>query len=81
MYFACLLKNAVYEVYLPKNKENVNIYPSLKFCYQAGKMTLNIETSNEAFENKLPFSVLLCMRVYKVGKTDSDVYEIEFIDV
>ena len=27
-------------------------------------MTLNIETSNEAIGNKLPFSVLLCMRVY-----------------
>ena len=25
MYFACLLRNAVYEVYPPKNKENVNI--------------------------------------------------------
>ena len=44
-------------------------------------MTLNKETSNEAFENKLPFSVLLCMCVYLVGNTDSDVYEIEFIDV
>ena len=44
-------------------------------------MTLNIDTSNEAIANKLPFSVLLCMRVYKVGNTYSDVYEIEFIDV
>ena len=34
MYPACLLKNAVYEVYPPKNNENVNIYPSLKFCYR-----------------------------------------------
>ena len=42
-------------------------------------MTLNKETSNEIFENKMPFSVLLCMRVYKVRNTDSDVYEIEFI--
>ena len=25
-------------------------------------MTLNIETSSEAMGNKLPFSVLLCMR-------------------
>ena len=40
-------------------------------------MTLNIETSNEAIGYKLPFSVLLCMRVYKVGNTYSDVYEIE----
>ena len=29
----------------------------------------------------MPFSVLLCMRVYWVINTDSDVYEIEFIDV
>ena len=43
-------------------------------------MTLNKETSNEIIENKM-FSVLLCMRVYKVRNTDSDVYEIEFIDV
>ena len=34
MYFACLFINVEYEVYLPKNKENVNIYPSLKFCYR-----------------------------------------------
>ena len=34
MYFACSFENAVYEVYPPKNKENVNIYPSLKFCYR-----------------------------------------------
>ena len=27
-------------------------------------MTLNIEMSNEAIRNKLPFSVLLCMREY-----------------
>ena len=33
MYSACLLINVVYEVYPPKNKENVNIYLSLKFCY------------------------------------------------
>ena len=64
MYFACLLINAVYEVYPPKKKENVNIYLSLKFCYWREKMTLNIETSNEAIGNKLPFSVLLCIRVY-----------------
>ena len=64
MYFACLLINAVYEVYPPKNKENVNIYHSLKFCYRREKMTLNIEKSNEAIGNKLPLSVLLCMRVY-----------------
>ena len=39
-------------------------------------MTLNIETSNEAIRNKLPFSVLfVCVNTY------SDVYEIEFIDV
>ena len=44
-------------------------------------MTLNKETSNAAFENKLPFSVLLFMRVYQVRNTDSDVYEIKFIDV
>ena len=44
-------------------------------------MTLNKETSNEAFENKLPFSVLLFLRVYLVRNTDSDVYGIEFIDV
>ena len=37
-------------------------------------MTLNKETLNEAFGNKLPFSVLLCMRVYLVGNTDSYVY-------
>ena len=61
MYFAFLHKNAVYEVYPAINKENVNIYPSLKFCYQ-GKN----ETSKEIFENKMPFSVLLCMRVYEV---------------
>ena len=66
MYFACLLINAVYEVYPPKNKENVNIYPSLKFLLPAEKMTLNIETSNEAIGNKPPFSVLLCMRVYEI---------------
>ena len=64
MYFACLVINAVYEVYPPKNKENVNIYLSLKFCYRRVKMTLNIETSNEAIGNKFPFSVLLYMRVY-----------------
>ena len=34
MYFAYLFENAVYEVYPPKNKEYVNIYPSLKFCYR-----------------------------------------------
>ena len=34
MYFACLVINAVYEVYPPKNKENANIYLSLKFCYR-----------------------------------------------
>ena len=45
------------------------------------KNDVNIETSNEAIRNKLPFSVLLCMRVYYVGNTYSDVYEIEFIDV
>ena len=73
MYFACLLINAVYEVYPPKNKENVNIYPSLKFLL-AVNMTLNKETSNEGFENKLPFSVLLCMRVYNFRITDSDLY-------
>ena len=28
-------------------------------------MTLNKETSNEGFENKLPSSVLLCMRVHR----------------
>ena len=44
-------------------------------------MTLNIETSNEAIANKMPFSVILCMFAYKVGNTYSDVYEIEFIDV
>ena len=27
-------------------------------------MTFNKETSNEGFENKLPFSVLLCIRVH-----------------
>ena len=43
-------------------------------------MTLNKEMSNEPFGNKLPFSVLLCMRVYLDGHTDSDVYEIEFND-
>ena len=39
-------------------------------------MTLNKETSNEGFENKLPFSVLLsqCMRVYLLRNTDSDLY-------
>ena len=37
-------------------------------------MTLNKETSNEGFENKLPFSVLLCMRVYQFRNTDSDLY-------
>ena len=62
MYFACLFINAVYEVYPPKNKENVNIYPSLKFV-TGGKMTLSTEASNVAIGNKLPFSVLLCMRV------------------
>ena len=80
MYFACFLIKAVYKVYPPKNKENVNIYLSLKFCYRR-KNDVNIETSNEAIRNKLPFSVLLCMRVYYVGNTYSDVYEIEFIDV
>ena len=64
MYFACLLINAVNEVYPPKNKENVNINLSLKFCYRRNKMTLNIETSKEAIKNKLPFPVLLCMPVY-----------------
>ena len=44
-------------------------------------MTLSTEASNVAIGNKLPFSVLLCMRVYKVDNTYSDVYEIEFIDV
>ena len=38
---------AVYEVHPPINKENVNINLSLKF-FTAVKMTLNIETSNEA---------------------------------
>ena len=33
-------------------------------------MTLNKETSNETFENKQPFSVLLCLRVYLVRNTD-----------
>ena len=37
-------------------------------------MSLNKETSNEGFENKLPFSVLLCMRGYYVRNTDSDLY-------
>ena len=37
-------------------------------------MTLNKETSNEGFENKLPFSVLLCMREYQFVNTDSDLY-------
>ena len=64
MYFACLLINAVYEVYPPKNKEYVNIYLGLKFCYRLKKMTLNIETLNKAIGNKLPFSFLVCMRVY-----------------
>ena len=64
MYFAYLLINAVYEVYPPKNKEYVNIYLSLKFCYRLKKMTLNIETSNGAIGNKLPFSFLLSMHVY-----------------
>ena len=64
MYFACLLINAVYEIYPPKNKEYVNINLSLKFCYRRKKTTLNIETSHEAIGNKLPFSFLLCMRVY-----------------
>ena len=37
-------------------------------------MTLNIETSNEAIRNKLPFSVLfVCVNTY------SDVYEIELL--
>ena len=34
MYFACLLTNAVYEVYPLRNKEYVNVYLSLKFCYR-----------------------------------------------
>ena len=34
MYFASLLINVVYDVYPTKNKENVNIYLSLKFCYR-----------------------------------------------
>ena len=34
MYFACLLINAVYKVFPTKNKENVNIYLCLKFCYR-----------------------------------------------
>ena len=68
MYFVCLLIiiNAVYEVYPPKNKENVNI--------PAVKMTSNKESSNEGFENKLSFSVVLCMRVYYVRNTDSELY-------
>ena len=37
-------------------------------------MTLNKETSNEGFENKLSFSVLVCMPVYFVRNTDSDLY-------
>ena len=37
-------------------------------------MTLNKETSNEGFENKLPLSVLSCMRVYKFKNADSDLY-------
>ena len=37
-------------------------------------MTLNKDTSNETNWNKLPFSVLLCMRAYLVGNTFSDVY-------
>ena len=39
-------------------------------------MTLNKETSNEGFENKLPFSVLLCMPVYMYlfRNADSDLY-------
>ena len=44
-------------------------------------MTLNIETLNEAIRNKLPFSDLVCMRVYYVGNTYSDVYEFDLIDV
>ena len=44
-------------------------------------MTLNIETSNEAIMNKLPFSDLLCMSVFYIGNTYSDVYEFELIDV
>ena len=55
-----------------KNKENVKIYPSLKFCYRR-KKDFKKETSNKAFMNRLPFSVLLYMRVYQVGNTDSDV--------
>ena len=37
-------------------------------------MTLNKEKSNEGFENKLPFSVVLCMRACLVRNTDSDLY-------
>ena len=37
-------------------------------------MTLNKETSNEVFEIKLSFSVLLFMRVYLVRNTDNAVY-------
>ena len=37
-------------------------------------MTLIKETTNEGFKKKLSFSVLLCMRVYYVRNTDSDLY-------
>ena len=37
-------------------------------------MTFNKKPSNEAFENTLSFSVLLCLRVYYVSNTDSDLY-------
>ena len=37
-------------------------------------MTLNKETSNGGIENKLTFSVLLYMRVYKFRNTDSGLY-------
>ena len=37
-------------------------------------MTLNKETSNEGFENKMPFSVMLCLRVYQIRNTDSELY-------
>ena len=63
MYVACLLINAVYQVYPTRNKEYVNIYLSLDFV-TGEKMTLKTETSNEAIGNKMPFSVLLCTYVY-----------------
>ena len=63
MYFACLLINAVYEVYPPKNKETLTFTLVLNFV-TGGKNDVKQRNVNEGFENKLPFSVLLCMRVY-----------------